>query len=631
MINIAGKRSISAFLLPVFCTYAFFYGSLVFFIDFPIEYALGNRIVEISFLDQIHVILLILAFICALALPQLAVAKFRTNDSCTVDSFSIKTYIVIGSITILASFLNCTLKLPNEIENLVRILSLMSLYVVSYGIFQFDKTSERRNKNILFLIIIINTLTFAILPLFLGYLSKLILLIGSLLFVIFYEKSKRKVKLIVIFVVVILLIALVFQSYKSHYRKSLFGGHFKKINTQKEWVDKKFDPVCDINKYFSNLPIARVDKNSKNNYLQQKLELYETGNLILDFKSANELIKKNYSGVNLLEGLQDFRKTSKEALEQDNFVLLLGISRAWGNYLPRDGTRAARLLIKSADKMPASANTIFGTLLLDGNGVQLDIEKGVQCAFESKNHEVIDYVVQHEKGIVPSVIDRYIYLTGNELMMQVEESRLKYLKGINKSQFEVRNDFSRLHTQLYGWVKSFDANLDYSISGGLDRLDQMRNFVVALKGLSNVGYKEYDPYRLILWSLVPRVLYPSKPLISDEAGILIGKIFRLEDPHDPNLSWALPFLSETIIFGGVFNLLISFFMASIIYSVYFFQGLKSINLLFIYGNMGLANILMGLFTGCVGVLSGLIQCFLFLQVAYIAHAIIKRFSFAKIL
>lgn len=631
MINKASKRSISAFLLPILFAYALFYGSLVFFIDFPIEYALGNRIVEISLFDQMHVIFLVIAFIGALALPQLAVVKFSNNYSCISDSFSIKSYIVIGCITFVASFFNSIFKLPNGVENLVRIISLLSLYVISYGVFQFDKVGNRRNKNLLFLIITINTISFAIIPLFLGYISKLILVIGSLLFVIFCEKTKRKFKFIFIFVVVILLIGLVFQYYKSHYRQSLFGGHFKKITTQKEWVDKKFDPICNINKYFENLPIARVDKNSKNEYLQQRLELYETGNLILDFQSANALIKKNYSGINLLEGLQDFRISAKEALEQDNFVLLLGISRAWGNYLPRDGTRAARLLIKSSEKMPALSNAVFGTLLLDGNGVQPDIEIGVQCAFESANNEVIDYVVQHEKGIVPSVIDRYVDSAGNELMAQVEKSRRKHLKGINKSQLETGNEFSKLHAQLYGWVKSIDENLDHSISGGLDRLDQMRNFVVVLKGLGSVGHEEYAPYRLILWSFIPRVFYPSKPLISDDAGILIGKIFQIEDPHDPNLSWALPFFSETIIFGGVFNLLISFFMVSIIYSVYFYKGLKSINFLFMYGNMGLANILMGLFTGYVGVISGLIQCFLFLQVAYIVRAIIKRISFIKIL
>lgn len=603
------KKVFLSFLLPLlFNCFVFFFLQLLF-TNYPLIHHLGRFSVNIDNTDKLFMFLQVSFFIliCLVLLYSAnLIFLFKDSEGKSNYPFSLSflKFSLMSILASLSSIIDNIFELPIIIHNLVHIFSFFSLVMFSYCLINLGSISKKM-KVFAFSLITLNFFTFVIIPIILGFLSKLFLFISSLIFTSFFIERKKSFTMF-LFAITFILCIIPFQSYKSFYRDFFFDGSFKPVSIKNlSFIPKYFNSDCDISSYSSVIPKpAKLDFiNNISDKSMQRINSIESGFLHSDFEQLNQLILNAYFLDNSHVFSKNFPSIYKEMIHSGNYVVPMSINRMFGtNNIPQDGSRAARLLILNKESSSAIAKGLFGLLLIQGNGIPPDKYQGVHCLLVSKNTEVINYFYMHASNEEKAIFNLELFNdpshnNTDEIKYLIERQRLEHKANLIK------------HLAI-------PSNLSDYFNELMLRLDQSKNLILINKILVNdhIGFIGLSAYSSIFYSFIPRILWLQKPIISDTVGVNIGVILGLFDQRNPLQSWALPVMHESLLVAGLWGFFITSFSTALLFSIYYYQAQKSNLHLILYGNFAAINMTMYFFTGFINFLSGMIQSFIFLVV-----------------
>ena len=582
--------------MPLVLLYVSAYCFLGVVIDLPSEFQYGQSSYQISLWDIVVGSVFVALFLLICIGPSIILVSLRPTDL-VLDEICgrhICLYIFLSVVGLIASMANAFLVLPLSLEQISSLSCTLSLFSFGYGFFLLIHGEIRTQfRRVLILIgISLGFISYFLLPLFLGSITKPMLLIISLIGLLILTTSKYVRLAVVGFLLLLLIAVAVIQSIKGEYREQMFGGHYSKYIHLDE--NKK---SCQIN---SNLIAPSYPKTDLNAIVSQSqiLDAYERGWLRADLQEINSKVSRLYSQKHLLE-LEALEAVSRELAGKKNFILQLALVRALGvGEIPRDATRAARLAAMGQALEPKLSQGIWGLLESQSWGLQGDIENGVACVLESEHPEIIGYLNRIARGDVKLYMRKY--MKGTLWLERIDG------KTLTDQGFFSNQNIPPLHDELHAFLRPLDKRSNYILSSVSDRLDVSRLLFLVRARFYDDPRMSFSDYSDLPWALVPRLVYPKKPVFRDMRGILVGKILGLDGRTRSNFSWAIPVVPESIMAGGILGLILvaGFFSLCITFLVY--QSTKDFFRLFLYGSIITANLGFSIIAG-IGILSGFVQ------------------------
>jgi hypothetical protein len=590
----------------------------------PFNYTLGIYTVTIDWHTLIYLLLSVSIHLLILFLPVFFLftrhnSSINNTDSNIInDSLYYIVFIYFGFFISILTVLSNVYQLPLKIEQVVKNLSVISLFFISYGVYLIFTTSV--NKLLLKIMIIFNLIAFLVIPIFLGYLNKIIPITMLLLFVLIIIRLKLNMIYLFLITIFIIFSCAILQKNKSFIRMYLYNGAYNKITTKENISHEKTEWRCNISQTLIPTTFTKKGVSSATNVLDQ----FEVGyNSKYGIQSLNSNLLNNYSINDLKKGLDYFDEIIKYAELHENNLLIFGLARGWGNSIPRDGTRAARifqyLYLNSSDIVIKNFSlALWGLLIIEGNGIKLSIKEGISCVLISE----VDIIIR--KLIIESSLTSTEYINNilEDKVILFFENNIKdqnKLKNIIKTELDNKkyyisnnNTTPSVHNIFFNWLKVIDNN-NFLISSLIERVDQSRNLILILDNFylkNNKSYLGYSYYKNIQWSLIPRFFFENKPIINDDIGIAIGDLLGITDVRQESVSWSMPLIIELILVDGFYSLFYFSFFLSLLTLLYFYFAKKNIQLFFLFASAYIYNISNCLFTGFAGVSSGLIQSFI---------------------
>lgn len=538
--------------------------------DAPQVYNIGNSTLNLSINSYLNNCILVLVYLFIPILCSFGFLSFVSKngndiyDAPELLHFNILICFLITLAFSLATVCNKFVMVELQYEHIVSLLNKFQIVFAYVLLSGAAETTVYKKKFILVTLGIVNILVFLVSSLMVGYTIAALYFFSFGLLWLIQQKNSARIFTVLLVLTLSFTVISFYEANKGSIRDIFYSGHYLKnptLNPENENIQQNLRQCSD---YINDIEIPRgqVDKHLVGDY--RTVNFAENGYSKYSIKETKQAIANIYE-VNSLYYAPDIDiSISDLAKIERNPLVGLAIARGWGNYIPRDGTRAINLL-STADYDSKVVKYLFSKHFLSGNGIPSNINAGVTCLLETGDSELIQLFINTERGDIRYAIDEI----ANGFCSIYADCDLKNI--ILKARNNIKN--ARINEALSS-AKYKPSDL---FSAVFKRLDQGRNLALATNEYRLRGgiIPGFDIFQNFLWRFVPRIIINSKPVLYDQIGIEISNYFALNDPIFKNMSWALPLLPEVVLlygFKGIIFAAISIAVISLLsmYSIYLF-------------------------------------------------------------
>jgi len=274
---------------------------LVYLIPFivyqqPTKTRIGLNIYELTLIEIYLSALLIIVSLCLWVAVLLGFQKIIRYKDIEIKNIKI-IYYVYSISGILTSIISSTFTLSINYENIIKLLSYLSICAIGIRFIFHHEISKLniKERNIINLLFIINVVVYALYPLLLGYISNLFAFVTIFAFIIYLIDIKNyKQILTFIIILIIVSITLVFaQTIKNQYRQHMFSGNFKKIDLIEE--DNKNKRLINSVNCTEPYELWNILPKSKDKLIniQEKLLIISQNRFKKYYNNSEDKLKKN--------------------------------------------------------------------------------------------------------------------------------------------------------------------------------------------------------------------------------------------------------------------------------------------------------------------------------------------------